>query len=388
MLLSLSKGWNIKKKKNEYLNFQLQYNILFYTLSKYNFNDKSKNLDKFCDILKKEEVLNLDDIKINDLKETFKAKTILIEDNKNDKKSFILKKKDLSIVLYENEITDRNKDDILNIQKKYRDIQALNSLLESLFQMKLTSYKEPILLIGPTCYKSYVSKIILENAAIVSLNRESTVLQLLGSPFFFSNNEHKIFCISQIYEILGLKNLKKILNQCEDWEKNKEQIRNEIEEKINQEKNIYSNLKIELVNNVMKKLFCDENENRLIDLKMDFKPGLILTAIFNDRSLILKNLSKVKTSVLERFNELFSDKNIITLSEDTTNTFTSDKNKEWKDFPNFRIIATSTLNDEITLSEAILSRFTIINVDDYNEKERKMVLSKKSGEDINYINEF
>lgn len=138
----------------------------------------------------------------------------------------------------------------------------------------------------------------------------------------------------------------------------------------------------------MKKLFCDENENRLIDLKMDFKPGLILTAIFNDRSLILKNLSKVKTSVLERFNELFSDKNIITLSEDTTNTFTSDKNKEWKDFPNFRIIATSTLNDEITLSEAILSRFTIINVDDYNEKERKMVLSKKSGEDINYINEF
>lgn len=338
--------------------------------------------------MKKEEVLNLDDIKINDLKETFKAKTILIEDNKNDKKSFILKKKDLSIVLYENEITDRNKDDILNIQKKYRDIQALNSLLESLFQMKLTSYKEPILIIGPTCYKSYVSKIILENAAIVSLNRESTVLQLLGSPFFFSNNEHKIFCISQIYEILGLKNLKKILNQCEDWEKNKEQIRNEIEEKINQEKNIYSNLKIELVNNVMKKLFCDENENRLIDLKMDFKPGLILTAIFNDRSLILKNLSKVKTSVLERFNELFSDKNIITLSEDTTNTFTSDKNKELKDFPNFRIIATSTLNDEITLSEAILSRFTIINVDDYNEKERKMVLSKKSGEDINYINEF
>ena len=377
-----------KEKKNEYLNFQLQHNILFYALSKYNFNDKNKNLDNFCEILKKEEVLNLDEIKINDLKETFKAKTILKEEQNNDKISFILKKKDLSIVLYENEKTDRNKEDIMNITQKYRDIQALNNLLESLFQMKLTSYKEPILLIGPTCYKSYVSKIILQNAATVSLNRESTVLQLLGSPFFFSNNEHKIFCISQIYEILGLKNLKKILNQCEDWEKNKNQIKNEIENKINQENNIYSNLKIELVKNVMKKLFCDENENRLIDLKMDFKPGLILTAIFNDRSLILKNLSKVKTSVLERFNELFSDKNILTLSEDTTNTFTSDKNKEIKDFPNFRIIATSTLNDEITLSEAILSRFTIINVDNYNEKEQKMVLCKKAGEDINYINEL
>lgn len=60
---------------------------------------------------------------------------------------------------------------------------------------------------------------------------------------------------------------------------------------------------------------------------MDFKPGLILNAIFNDKSLIIKNISKVKTSVLERFNELFSDKNILTLSEDTTNTFTSEKKK-------------------------------------------------------------
>ena len=121
---------------------------------------------------------------------------------------------------------------------------------------------------------------------------------------------------------------------------------------------------------------------------MDFKPGLILNAIFNDKSLIIKNISKAKTSVLERFNELFSDKNILTLSEDTTNTFTSEKKKELKNFKNFRIIATSRLNEEITLSEAILSRFTRIYVENYNDKERKLVLNQKAGNDIDLINEL
>ena len=151
---------------------------------------------------------------------------------------------------------------------------------------------------------------------------------------------------------------------------------------------IYSDLKIELVKNITKKLFSIDEENRLIDLKMDFKPGLILSAIFNDKSLILKNLSKVKTSVLERFNELFSDKNILTLSEDTTNTFTSENKKELKNFANFRIIATSSLNDEIVLSEAILSRFTRINVGNYSNEEEKIVLNKKAGQDIKSINTF
>ena len=163
--------------------------------------------------------------------------------------------------------------------------------------MKITSYKEPILLIGPpTCYKSFAANIILENASIVSLNRESTILQLLGSPFFFSKDEHKAFCITQIYSILGLPNLKKILNECKDWDNNKKKIEEKIEKIIKKNK-IYSDLKIELVKNIKKKLFIEENdENRLIDLKMDFKPGLILNAIFNDKSLIIKNLSKVKTS--------------------------------------------------------------------------------------------
>ncbi len=373
-----------KNNINIFQNFQLQHNLLFYALSRY--TDKNKYLDHFCEILKKDETLKLDDTKINDLKETFNSETVLLEEEKENLITFNLRKKDLTIVFSEDKITQKDEDKIKKNRDKYRNIQALKSLLESIFQMKLTSYKEPILLIGPTCYKTYAANIILENAKIVSLNRESTILQLLGSPFFFSKSEHRIFCITQIYEILQLPNLKEKLDECsKNWENFKIKFEKEINEEIQKNK-IYSDLKIELVKNITKKLFSIDEENRLIDLKMDFKPGLILSAIFNDKSLILKNLSKVKTSVLERFNELFSDKNILTLSEDTTNTFTSENKKELKNFSNS--IATSSLNDEIVLSEAILSRFTRINVGNYSNEEEKIVLNKKAGQDIKSINTF
>ena len=186
----------------------------------------------------------------------------------------------------------------------YRDIQSLNNLLESIFQMKITSYKEPILLIGPpTCYKTFVANIILESATIVSLNRESTVLQLLGSPFFFSKDEHRAFCITQIYSILGLANVKTKLNECKDWDNNKKEFKKYIDNLIKNNK-IYSDLKIELVKNISKKLFAkDVDENRLIDLKMDFKPGLILNSIFTDKSLISFSF-KFKVSFFDKIRHI------------------------------------------------------------------------------------
>ena len=48
-------------------------------------------------------MLNLDDIKVNDLKVTFNDLTKLIEEDKDYRIRFVLQKKDLSIILYENE---------------------------------------------------------------------------------------------------------------------------------------------------------------------------------------------------------------------------------------------------------------------------------------------
>ena len=76
-------------------------------------------------------------------------------------------------------------------------------------------------------------------------------------------------------------------------------------------------------------------------MKIEFKPGLILSAILNRKSLILKDMPQVKTVVLERFNELFSGSHNLTLVEDI-GTLTTKENKEFRNFKkDFRIIATS-----------------------------------------------
>lgn len=59
--------------------------------------------------------------------------------------------------------------------------------------------------------------------------------------------------------------------------------------------------------NLKKKLFTEEKwYEKKFNMEMEFKPGLILSAILIKKSLILKDMPKAKTIALERFNELFS----------------------------------------------------------------------------------
>ena len=73
--------------------------------------------------------------------------------------------------------------------------------------MKLSDFSEPLLLSGPTCYKTYASKIILKNADTIKLSNELTIPQLLGKIIFFSPFEDKRFCLKLIYEILDVPNV-------------------------------------------------------------------------------------------------------------------------------------------------------------------------------------
>ena len=111
------------------------------------------------------------------------------------------------------------------------------------------------------------------------------------------------------------------------------------------------------VKNLQKKLFSEENinEKSLINMEIEFKPGLILSAILNKKSLILKDMPQVKTIILERFNELFSGKHNLTLEEDIPGTLTTKENKELRNFnKDFRVIATCKPGEELKLSEALL----------------------------------
>ena len=111
------------------------------------------------------------------------------------------------------------------------------------------------------------------------------------------------------------------------------------------------------------------------NINLEFKPGLILDSIFKGKSLILKYLSNLPTVVLERFNELFSGKHNLTLNEDIYDTFTKEGYKEFSNLgENFRIFATCSLGEQNKLSEAVLSRFTIICSDKYKIEEQKDVL--------------
>jgi hypothetical protein len=191
-----------------------------------------------------------------------------------------------------------------------------------------------------------------------------------------------------IYEILEIPNIEIELNKVDNWKENKEEVKKLIEEKMpDNDSSFYIAL-----TNLKNKLFAEEkvNEKSLINMEIEFKPGLILSAILNKKSLILKDMPQVKTIVLERFNELFSGKHNLTLVEDIPGTLTTKENKELRNFnENFRVIATCKPGDELKLSEALLSRFTVITCEPYNETEEKVVLESSvvHDEDIDEIKE-
>lgn len=81
---------------------------------------------------------------------------------------------------------------------------------------------------------------------------------------------------------------------------------------------------------------------------------------------------------MERFNELFTGMKTLTLNEDKFNTITTPKNKlicETVDF--IRFFATSLTKN---FSEAVLSRWTVINTKEYEIDELEEVLKICSGE--------
>jgi hypothetical protein len=191
------------------------------------------------------------------------------------------------------------------------------------------------------------------------------------------------------------------LDYIKELEKNENIVTDDLKNKINEEIKKKNNSKIipktlkDSIDNLTKKLYSNKTYSErgvLLDMKLEFKPGLFLSAILGGKSLILKNLSNLPTEVLERFNELFSDQHSLTIPEDIYDTFTSKNKKELSNFSKnsfhkFRVIATCPLGYTSKLSEAALSRFTIISINEYSENEQKYVLKENfiKNKDVNDI---
>ena len=143
-------------------------------------------------------------------------------------------------------------------------------------------------------------------------------------------------------------------------------------------------LKVVEIKYLLKDKEEDEN-NFLSNMIIEFRPGLFLTAILGASSLILKNLSNLPTIILERFNELFSGKCNITVNEDIPNTITPESKKELSEFnKNFRVFGTCPPGATSQLSEAVISRFSLIYVGEYALNEQKTVLQSYC--DLNNLN--
>ena len=262
--------------------------------------------------------------------------------------------------------------------------------------MLLSSDDEPILISGPSSFKTYLARSFLlnnSNIEIVSLNSEITMSQLIGSNVPFIKEDAKLFYLKAIYEILRINNIENKLKYLENFEKNKEKIKElikiEKEEKINIKKNSWLEYAL---NNFDKKLFEDDKKNKITRNKLliEFQPGILLSAVIKKKLLILKKITDVKTENLERLNECLTGNKKITLNEDIQNTYTDENKKEIDLGKDFRIIATCNEGEESKLSDAFLSRFSLIFVNKYSPKEEKNVIKhKKSLKKLDeYINKY
>ena len=261
-------------------------NLLFYALSATSKDRINKdNVDKLIKLLKE---IFKERIKEEDLQKVFHELPTLY--NEIDIKTQIRKyyiKKHNSLVLLDkiDESSKRNEKENNKQKKLLKKYALLPNFLEVLFKMKLSDFSEPLLLSGPTCYKTYASKIILKNAVTIKLSNELTISQLLGKIIFFSPFEDKRFCLKLIYEILDVPNVEDELKKIDKWEKNKNEILKSIKNYI--QKSDSENF--DIITNIKNKML-EKIEENLIDMKIEFNPGLILSAVIKKKSLILKDL--------------------------------------------------------------------------------------------------
>ena len=366
-----------KQSKNpkNYEGLGLHENILFYILSSTNDSLVSERLPVVVDLISETFKLNAHEKK--DLLELYNSPPYIKP--KNGK--IFIEKGNVSIY-YCN-----------NTQEKFKQLNGLQNILNALFKILITSDDEPILISGPSSFKTFLAQLLFKNekSEIISLNSETTISQLIGSSTLLTAEKAKNYYLLQIYEILQANNIDNLLKDLEDFETNEEKIRNKIEE-LTKHKKIDENYSFYYaLNNFKNKLFKKEKDKKsLFDMIIEFKPGIFLSARIRGYNLILKNITYVKTENLERLNEALTGNKKITLNEDTQNSFTPENDKEINFSNDFRVVGTCNEGEETSLSEAFLSRFTLIYVNKYSEDEELKVLKASTDDikDIDFLNQL
>ena len=419
-----------KIDSKEYINVTYNHQIVFFLLQSINPSRRNEKLEIILDLMEKS--FNILKSERDSIEKCVKG----IPELKRENNELYLFKDDVGIKVSE------------FIGNKLKDFDELSSFLESLFYCLFSDKNEPLLLLGPTGYKSFLCKILLpNNSSVINLYNETSLSQLLGSITLTDSLNSKYFYLSKILEICQksdeIEKLSENISYIPIRITNEEELEKEMEEEMkkisqyeenvlkSEEGNTYEDEKVkkrkviikkkrknqnnfekknevnekeikfaefkseieriiksakekyknsisihEVLDNLKKKLFetiIKNTDNLFGNFTAIFKEGILPNKILLQQPLIFKNISNLKPQVLERFNDLINFEPKLTMNEDFSNTFTG-KNKEWSDFnENFRIYATSQLENFSNLSDATKSRFSIIQTTQYSDKEKDIV---------------
>ena len=351
------------KQPEKYQGISFCHNLLFYTLSSVSKEEIPNVKEKVIKIIQEVFELSIDDR--NNLNECFNSKAELKYNNQGD------------LCIYKGKCCVN-----CELYKKFFGKNDTNfhltSLIETLFQIMLSSDDEPILLIGPSGYKTFLAKIILSNAKIITLNQDSSFEQLLGSSSIFSETDINYFYLRLISLMCRFDNYYILHERLKKGNLDEREIEEIIEEMIYRRNrtDVLPHSFLYAIKRSRDKIFMkkkdDDEVNDLLNMIIEFNPGLLLQAFLGGSSLILKNLHYLPSNILERFN-----KSDITINEDIYNTITPESNKTLsiKEFNrSFRIFGTCLSGTSSQLSETILSRFSLIHVGEYSLVEQKMAL--------------
>ena len=347
-------------KKHIFIGFEVYHNIIFYILSKLNkknVQDIKKDLSNLISgIFKLKEEDNLD---------TYFEKSLKLEKNDNNQIYMIKGLCKVNINIYLSK----------SMEKRIFLYANLHNFLNPFFYATISSQDESLLFLGKTSCKTYLCETLFtgDEFETIHLNQETKISQLLGGPMIFSKKEAENFYFKYLCNLCGnSKNFNELYN---DYKENKLTETNFYDKSplIRGLEYAIERFKQLLFNNDEKDK--EEKNDFLSKYTLVFKPGFILDSLIKNKPFVLKDISNLHTDVLERFNQFFSEERKIVLIEDIYNTFTTNENKEIIFYTNNKILATANNDYENNLSEAILSRFTVINVESYEFEEEKIIIN-------------
>ena len=274
--------------------------------------------------------------------------------------------------------------------------ENLSSFLDSLFYANFVDIREPILIYGPSGYKTELAKAISFDSQIIHLYPETSLSQLLGSTHIRDNNSAKKYYLKEILSICKKKScyremeiyLEKYIKDQSNKPQNKslterssiKNIKSEIENIIQNSDNNKGKIKDileRLKENILSFNKTNEEDNIFGNFTSYFQAGILIQNIFTQKYIILKGVDNLSPNVLERFNDLLNYSPKIILNEDLYNTFTGE-DKEISNFSdNFRIIGISSIENINNFSEASKSRFTLISTSKYSPDEKIWLINYK-----------